>query len=297
MTFSIVAIDRQAKEVGFAIASCCWDAGQVCMAQAEVGAIASQASGNMAFLRPYFAKLAAGTSIATILEEFRATDAEIESRQIGMIAFDGDALSFTGEQCSYWAGHKVGENYACQGNILAGPDVVEAMVEAFEQSAGSLHSRLYAALSAGDAAGGDIRGKQSCRLAVKKKGYGQPGTDTLLDVAIEDHAEPVAELGRILQVGGTLMQILGMLKQFSQAADADKKGILDGLREFLDDKRECKYLDWWESLGMGYHEIGVPEEAVAAFRVYLSINPALARVLQAGVEKGQFPKVLASALF
>jgi hypothetical protein len=171
------------------------------------------------------------------------------------------------------------------------------MVGAFEQTDGPLYSRLYAALAAGDAAGGDVRGRQSTRLTVKKKGYGQPGSDTLLDIAIEDHAQPVQELGRILQVGGTLMQILGMLRQFSHAADRDKKGILDGLRQFLDDKRECKYLDWWESLGMGYHEIGAHGCAVDAFQTYLSINAALKQVLKASAEKGDFPAELASALF
>jgi len=297
MTFSIVAIDREAKEVGLAIASCCWDAGQVCMARAEMGAIASQANGNMAFLRPYFDRLAAGDPVASILERFSADDEEIETRQIGMIAFDGEALAFTGERCSSWAGHKIGEDYACQGNTLVGSEVIDAMAEAFEQTDGALYARLYAALAAGDAAGGDIRGKQSARLAVKKKGYGQPDSDTFLDIAIEDHAEPVQEIGRILQVGGTLMHILGLLGQVSQATDADKKPILDELREFLDDKRECKYLDWWESLAMGYHEIGELDKAVFAFREYLAINPALDRVLKDSASKGHFPADLSRALF
>jgi uncharacterized Ntn-hydrolase superfamily protein len=250
----------------------------------------------MGFLRPYFDCLSEGNSVASILETFRAEDAEIASRQIGLIAFDGEALAFTGERCSFWAGHKTGEDYACQGNTLVGPAVVDAMVEAFEQTDGALYARLYAALAAGDAAGGDIRGKQSARLAVKKKGYGQPDADTFLDIAIEDHAEPVQEIGRILQVGGTLMQILGMLEQVSQATDADKKPILDELRGFLDDKRECKYLDWWESLAMGYHAMGEVDLAVAAFQIYLAINPALSTVLKASAAKGQFPIELASAL-
>jgi uncharacterized Ntn-hydrolase superfamily protein len=297
MTFSIVAVDRQAKEVGLGIASCCWDAGQVCMAKAEAGAIASQANGNIGFLPRFFDGLGRGDNPTTILAAFRGSDPDIESRQIGMIPYGGTPLTFTGAKCSLWAGHKVGVDYAIQGNTLVGPQVVDGMAEAFEGTEGPLYQRLYAALAAGDAAGGDLRGRESARLAVQKKGFGQPGTDSLVDFSIPDHADPVRELGRFLDVGQTLMQILGRLGAFSRAADADKPVILAELRRILDDKRDCRYLDWWESLGMAYHEIGDIEAAVDAFRVYLGINPTLRPVLEAGVERGTFPADLAARLF
>lgn len=297
MTFSIVAVDRRAKEVGFAIASCCWDAGQVCMAQAEAGAIASQASGNLGFLPRFFDGLAEGGTPRSILAGFRECDPEIESRQIGMIPYEGDALSFTGARCAPWAGHRIGSDYAIQGNILVGPEVVDAMADAFERTEGSLHARLYAALAAGDAAGGDRRGRQSARLMVKKRGYGQPGTDALVDITLEDHAHPVAELGRILDVGSTLLQILRRLRAFSEASAPDKPAILDDLRAFLDDKRDRRYLDWWESLGTAYHEIGDLDDAVDAFKTYLAINPTLRVVLEAGAKQGTFPADLATRLF
>lgn len=297
MTFSIVAADRAAKEVGFAIASCCWDAGQVCMARAEVGAIASQANGNVAFLPRFFDGLAQGGTPDTILAAFRSSDPEIESRQIGMIAYDGAPLAFTGATCSLWAGQRVGADYAIQGNTLVGPDVIDEMARAFEKTAGPLYQRLYAALAAGDAAGGDIRGRQSARLSVKKRGYGQPGSDTLADFAIPDHGDPVRELGRILDVGQTLLQIIGKLGAFSRAADDDKPAILAELRCLLDARRDCRYLDWWESLGLAYHEIGDTDSAVGAFQIYLEINPALRPVLESGVERGTFPADLAERLF
>ena len=297
MTFSIVAVDRESKEVGLAIASCCWDAGQVCMAKAEVGAIASQANGNMAFLSRFFDDLSQGSDPAAILTGFKKADGEIESRQIGMISYDGNALAFTGTRCSLWAGHKTGKDYACQGNTLFGPQVVDAMADAFERTEGRLYQRLYAALAAGDAEGGDLRGRQSARLAVKKKGHGQPDSDTLIDFAIEDHAHPVAEVGRLVGVAEMLMQILGQLGAFSRAAAAEKPTILAELRTLLDDKRDCRYLDWWESLAMAYHEIGDIDRAVDAFGIYLGINPALRPVLEAGVERGTFPADLATRLF
>ena len=297
MTFSIVAVDREAKEVGFAIASCCWDAGQVCMAKAETGAIASQAQGNMKFLSQFFDELATGRGLAEILAGFRASDPGIESRQVGMISFAGTPLAFTGGRCTPWAGHRIGESYSIQGNTLVGQEVVAAMEEAFAGTDGALFQRLYAALAAGDAAGGDIRGRQSARLAVQRRGFGQAGTNTLVDIAIEDHAQPVAELGRILGVGATLLQILQLLQAFSRAEPEAKPAILQELRAFLDNKRDCRDLDWWESLGMAYHEIGDIDNAVDAFRIYLEINPRMRSALEAGVDLGTFPADLAARLF
>jgi len=144
MTFSIVAVDRSAQEVGFAIASCCWDAGQVCMAKAEVGAIASQANGNLAFLPAFFDRLAAGEDPPTILAGFRANDDEIARRQIGMITQAGAPLAFTGERCPTWAGHTTADDFACQGNTLVDAEVIDAMAAAFERTNGALYERLYA---------------------------------------------------------------------------------------------------------------------------------------------------------
>ena len=297
MTFSMVAVDREAKETGFAIASCCWDAGQVCMARAEKGAIASQASGNVAFLPRFFDELAEGAAPEAILEAFRSSDPEIETRQIGMMPYDGRPLAFTGARCTPWAGHRIGADYACQGNTLVGPHVIEEMAAAFEETKGRLHRRLFAALAAGDAAGGDIRGRQSARLVVRKKGWGHPGEDTLLDFTIEDHAEPVAELGRMLDVIEAQYAIWMKSAALSKAAPQDKPAILAEWRAVLDDKRDRRYLDWWEALGMACHEIGDLEAAVEAFRVYLSINPAMRSVLEAGVRQGTFPRDLAVRLF
>jgi len=125
MTFSIAAIDKQKKETGFAIASCSWDSGRVGLAEASVGSIVSQARGNMAFRNLFFEKVDHDMSLEQILAYFKEIDEEIESRQVGMITLDGEALSFTGKKCAYWAGHQVGEDFACQGNILVGPEVIE----------------------------------------------------------------------------------------------------------------------------------------------------------------------------
>jgi len=286
MTFSIVAADREREEIGFAIASCCWDAGQVCMARAKVGAIASQAQGNMAFLSQFFDARAEGLEPAAILEQFKTSDERIEHRQIGLITPDGPGLSFTGDQCASWAGHRAGDDFACQGNILVGPEVIDSMGEAFERTGGRLHERLLAALVAADNAGGDRRGKQSARLLVARQGAGQPGTDTFLDIRVEDHDEPVQEITRTLGIVGTLMTILGLLGEAAEAVGEEKESALDRLRAFLEDKRQPRYLDWWESLASAYEEAGLIEKSVEAYRQYLSINPAMEPILRESVSRG-----------
>ncbi|MEW5826342.1 MAG: DUF1028 domain-containing protein [Candidatus Bipolaricaulota bacterium] len=297
MTFSIVAADREAKAVGFAIASCCWDAGQVCMARAEKGAIASQASGNVTFLPRFFDELAAGKAPEAILALFRSIDTEIESRQIGMMPYDGRPLAFTGARCTPWAGHHIGSTYACQGNTLVGAQVIDEMITTFDGTEGPLHRRLFAALSAGDAAGGDIRGRQSARLVVRKKGWGHPDEDTLLDFTLEDHDDPVTELGRLLDVIEDQYAIWGKFRALAEAAPEQKPAILDDVRALLHDRRDRRDLDGWESLGTAYYELGDTDAAVDAFTVYLSINPAMRSVLEAGIQRGTFPADLAARLF
>ncbi|MDD4308421.1 MAG: DUF1028 domain-containing protein [Thermoplasmata archaeon] len=288
MTFSIVAIDPETGEAGFAIASCCWDAGQVCMAK-PTGAIASQANGNVQFLSIFFEKLDEGLSLEQIMEHLRTIDPDIQTRQIGMVS-PGKTFAFTGEKCSFWNGHRTGKNYSCQGNILVGPQVIEAMARTFESAEGQLFERLYAAMKAADAAGGDSRGRQSARLMVAGKGAGA------IDITIEDSENPVAEMGRILDVRRNLVQIFGYLGEFSKAEDADKLAILEKYRDFLDDKREPRYLDWWETLADSYYKIGEREKAIEIYRIYLAINPGMARIFRENAKAGNFPKDVARAL-
>ena len=125
MTFSIVAIDKEKKEVGFAIASCCWNAGLVCRAGVEMGAIASQASGNLAFLDMFFDKIGNDRGLEETLEHFRNNDDCFETRQVGMITFKGEVMAVTGTECDEWAGHRTGDEYSIQGNTLVGPEVVD----------------------------------------------------------------------------------------------------------------------------------------------------------------------------
>jgi uncharacterized Ntn-hydrolase superfamily protein len=299
VTCSIVAVDSKTGQAGFAIASCCWDAGQVCLAVPGKGAIASQANGNVRFLRQFAEMQAAGTPLDAVLARFRETDPEIESRQVGMVSLAGESLVHTGRQCSYWAGHRTGVGYACQGNTLVGAVVIDAMADAFERADGELHERLYHALKAADDAGGDARGRQSARLMVARSrpdnvaGVAAP---PVIDICVEDHGRPVAEIGRILTVRSTLMRILRHLQACAEAPPEDQPAILAELRRFLDDKREPKHLDWWESLAQAHLAAGQRDQALDAYRVYLAINPRMAAILRENAAAGTFAADVAREL-
>jgi uncharacterized Ntn-hydrolase superfamily protein len=160
-TFSIVAADPAAGEVGVAVASRFFAVGSVVpFARAGVGAVATQASANTTYGPGALELLARGATPAEAIELLTRADADRGQRQVGVVAAGGAAASFTGPGCNAWAGGRSGPGYAVQGNILTGEAVVAAMERAFLESAGKpLAERLYAALAAGDAAGGDSRGK------------------------------------------------------------------------------------------------------------------------------------------
>lgn len=207
-----------------------------------------------------------------------------------MITLDGEALSFTGKKCAYWAGHQVGEDYACQGNILVGPEVIEKMTEVFTTTEGSLTDRLYVALQAGDDAGGDARGKQSARLMVVKKEGGFAGGDVVVDITVEDHEEPVKEIGRILSAGKKLRQCYGLLRELNQASGEEKLAALEKVEQHLKNNEDRSYFDAWMSLGDMQMELGMTEKAVSTFKKCLEISPRTIELSKDLVKKNELPK-------
>jgi uncharacterized Ntn-hydrolase superfamily protein len=201
-TFSVVAYDSVTQELGVAVQSRYFSVGMaVPWAEAGAGAVATQATVNMAFGRQALAMLGSGLSSEETLQALAATDSLWDSRQVGIVDARGRAASWTGKRCLDWAGGRAGPGYACQGNILAGAAVVEGMARAFEGARGELAERLIAALEAGQAAGGDRRGQQSAALLVVRPSATHPEyRERYVDLRVEDHRSPIQELRRLWQI-------------------------------------------------------------------------------------------------
>ncbi|HLV12095.1 MAG TPA: DUF1028 domain-containing protein [Trueperaceae bacterium] len=199
-TFSLVARDPDTGDLGVAVASKFLAVGAyVPTAVAGVGAVASQAHVNTTYGQRAIDMLAGGASPADCVRAFRESDDGSEVRQFGIVAADGASASHTGAECLAWAGGVAGDGFAAQGNILAGPRVVDALVAGVARRDLPFPERLVAALAAAEEAGGDARGRQSAALLVVGEGKGYAGlTDRWIDLRVDDHPTPVAELGRLL---------------------------------------------------------------------------------------------------
>jgi uncharacterized Ntn-hydrolase superfamily protein len=204
-TFSIVACDPANGFLGVAVQSRVVGAGSIVpAAEAEVGAIASQAAANVTFKRRGLELLRQGRSPEEVRDEFERTDPGIARRQFAVIDDECRVAAFTGDSAQAWAGHRTGAHYSVQGNILTGENVVAEMARAFEEAEAAgrpFGERLLAALKAGQAAGGDRRGRQGAGMLIVKQGGGYGGGDDIYaDLHVEDHVEPILELERVYNV-------------------------------------------------------------------------------------------------
>lgn len=199
MTYSIVARDTRAGELGIAVQSKFLAVGAVVpWAKAGVGAIATQSWANTSYGPRGLELLAGGLPASETLAQLIAEDDGRASRQVGIVGIEGAPVTYTGDECFPWAGGRVGEDYACQGNILVDEQTVLALARTFETTEGSLAERLLAALAAGQAAGGDSRGQQSAALLVVRANEGYGGfNDRMIDLRVDDHPQPIQELKRL----------------------------------------------------------------------------------------------------
>jgi uncharacterized Ntn-hydrolase superfamily protein len=209
VTFSIVAADTAAGDWGVAVASKFPCVGAVVpWARAGAGAVATQSWANTAFGPDGLALMAGGVRAGQAVRRLLDGDEGREDRQVGMVDRAGEAATFTGSKCMDWAGGVTGEGFAAQGNILVGDRVVAGLAEAFVGTGGDLCDRLLAALLAGDAAGGDRRGRQSAAMLVVRDGGGYEGrNDRYIDLRVDDQADAPHELARIFEVWDTTMLI------------------------------------------------------------------------------------------
>ncbi len=247
-TFSIVAHDPATGELGVAVQSRAFRAAAiVTYAKAGVGAIATQASANQSYGPEGLALLERGRSPEEVVRQLTDADPGRDRRQLAVIDAHGRVKAYTGAGTSDWAGHIEGENYSVQGNILAGEAVVREMARAFETTDGVLAERFMAALDAGEAAGGDARGKQSGGiLIVKPIGDSGRTTDRWIDVRVDDHPTPFVEIRRLMNMSvsrnqSRLASELAREGKLAEAIVAQRKAValapesdryLFGLAEF-----------------------------------------------------------------
>jgi uncharacterized Ntn-hydrolase superfamily protein len=211
-TFSILGFDPATGEVGGAVQSRVFSVGNgVLWADADVGVAATQAIVDVGYGPKALELLRSGLAPAAIVKRIWEQDPDPlpdswtkQGRQFAVMNLKGEYAAFTGPKATEWAGHKSGTYATAQGNILAGPTVVANMIEAFEKTAGHLSQRLVAALEGGQAGGGDTRGQQSAALVIVKKNCGVwLHNDTVLRLQVDDNAEPIKELKRLVELWNT----------------------------------------------------------------------------------------------
>jgi uncharacterized Ntn-hydrolase superfamily protein len=203
-TFSIVAIDPVTGDLGIAVASRYFAVGAVVpWADAGVGAVATQAGVNVGYGPRALELLRQGLTAQQVMDKLFEEDTfpRKDSRQVAIIDAKGNIAVVTGDAANAWRGHLKGKTWSAQGNILVGPHVVEAMGRAFDNTNDELAEKLYAALKAGDDAGGDSRGRQSASILVVRKGGGRnTNNDRYVFVNVDDHPDPMHELRRLMNI-------------------------------------------------------------------------------------------------
>jgi|HubBroStandDraft_4_1064222.scaffolds.fasta_scaffold30913_1 uncharacterized Ntn-hydrolase superfamily protein len=277
MTYSIVARDAQTGDLGVAVQSHWFSVGSVVTwAESGVGAIATQSIAEPAYGPRGLALMRLGVDPETALAALTGADSDQRHRQVAFVDAAGHIAVHTGDQCIEAAGHTTGDGVSCQANMMRGPQVWPAMLEAYHASVGDLADRLMAALDAAEAAGGDIRGRQSAAmLVVKASSSGQPWQDRLVDLRVDDAEDPLGELRRLLSVhrGYQRMEIA---EQRQVAGDMD--GSLEAYeqaRTLLAGNDEATF---WAAILMA--DAGRVEEGKALLADIASREPGWRELLQ-----------------
>ena len=295
-TYSIVAADKNRGEIGAAVQSHWFSVGStVPWAEAGVGAVATQSFVNPSFGPQGVELLKQGLNPEQVVDRLVASDAGREMRQLAVIDRYGRAFAFTGRRCVPEAGHRIGEGYSVQANLMESAEVWPAMAQAFEQTAGPLAERMIEALAAAQACGGDLRGKQSAALLiVRGESSGEIWKDRVIDLRVEDHEEPVQELRRLLGV----FRAYEHMNRGDEALEAEDEER--ALREYGDalklypDSQEIRF---W--CGVSLANTGQLEQALPIFaelfRAHLGWRTLTERIYNLGlleVEKQDYQRIV-----
>ena len=270
-TFSIVAYDPDTGEMGVAVQSKYFSVGHVVpWGEAGIGVVATQANVNAGYGLQGLDLLRRGLGAEEVRDRLLAEDTfpGVEGRQFAVVDAKGGIAVHTGRTANFWAGHRVGDHYSAQGNILTGPEVVEAMGDAVEAAEGTLAEKLQAAMVAGQEAGGDSRGRQSAALLVVGKGMGRNiNNDVVARLQVEDHPRPLEELGRVLNIN---------LAIGAMARSRERNRAGDGAAAVAEAERAAALWpdasDTWLNLGLLSYSQGNRDRALETLRKAASMN-------------------------
>jgi len=277
-TYSIVARDPQTGALGVAVQSHWFGVGRIVpWAEAGTGAVATQAATDPNYGPLGITLMRAGRSAPDALRALLLTDPERESRQVAMIDYQGGTGVHTGANAIAEANHLEGENYAIAANLMANPGVPEAMAEAFENAEGDLAAKMIAALEAAQAAGGDLRGRQSAALiVVRGEPGGEPWQQRLFDLRVDDHEQPVAELKRLAALERAYRRLAEgdahLASDVPQAARAYMEAV-----QLAPDERSRGEIAFWSAVGLA--GAGRMDEAAAHYRAAVAIDANWERLL------------------
>lgn len=276
MTYSIVASDRRTGTFGAAVQSHWFAAGIVCWAEAGVGAVATQATALIEHGPLGLDLMRRGASASEALAARLDADEDREHRQVATVDVQGRVAAHTGSSCIREAGHRTGEGFSCQANMMRRDTVWDAMHEAFAGSRGDLAERLLVTLEAAEAEGGDIRGRQAARiLVVRAEPTDRPWEDVLVDLRVDDHPAPVPELRRLLELHRAY-------ERLERAEQLELEGDLDG--SFAERQAAMRAVPgnpeiaFWTAISFALHDR--LEEARTALAVALPADPGWAELLR-----------------
>ena len=286
MTYSIIGRDTDTNEIGIGVQSRWFHAGQdVAWVEPGVGAVCTQA-----FVEPSYGPgglelLREGRTPAEALAEMAAADPGRDVRQVAIADLAGRFAQHTGSRCVAAAGHVAGPNCCAQGNMLASDGCWGAMVAAFEASSGPLADRLLAALDAAESEGGDARGRQAARLLVRRtQPTGAPWTDRIVDLSVVDHAQPLAELRRLLELRRAYDRLSRALDLAGTGDLAAALAEADAAAALAPDDDQIAF--WRSTMLAG---AGRPGDAAAAFQHAVRAHPGWPDYLRSCVEAGLVP--------
>jgi uncharacterized Ntn-hydrolase superfamily protein len=293
MTYSIVARDSSTGDLGVAVQTCFFGVGAIVpWARAGVGAVATQAFAERAYGPRCLDALGSGAGAGDALARARADDPGAELRQVAVVGADGTTAVATGELCLDHAGHSAGDGWSTQANMVSSPEVWGAMATAYQGATGPLARRLLAALEAGEAAGGDARGRMSAALlVVAGQVPDDPGGGVVVDLRVDRSEDPLGDLARLLDAADAFARFDGAADQLFGGDPAAALGTIDGALEILPGEENMRMIRAGALLASG-----ATEEGVAEVRALVAARPTWEVIFRGFAAKGLLPVPLGVAI-